>query len=94
VIILLKAINKRQEGKKEVVIKIKKFRSNILLEKPHKFENRETLSMVMIDYDGEVFDFDEVFYAEDLKKNKWEVRFNANKIDGRIHDCIYRYFWE
>lgn len=74
------------KSNKEAVIKIKKFRSNILSKKPLKFENRETLSMVMIDYDynGEVFDFNEVFYAEDLKKNNWEVRSDADKIDGQI----------
>ena len=71
---------------KEAVIKIRKFKSNILSKKPLKFENRETLSMVMVDYDynGEIFDFDNVFYAEDLKKNNWEVRFDANKIDGQM----------
>jgi len=74
------------KGNKDAVIKIHKFKSNILSKKPLKFENRETLSMVMVDYDynGEVFDFDDVFYAEDLKKNKWEVRFDADKIDGQI----------
>jgi len=61
------------KSNKEAVIKIRKFISNILSKKPLKFENRETLSMVMIDYDydGEVFDFDEVFYAEDIKRKDW-----------------------
>jgi len=74
------------ECNKEAVIKIRKFKSNILSKKPLKFENRETLSMVMIDcdYNGEVFDFDDVFYAEDIKKQDWEVRFDADKIDGQI----------
>ncbi|MHC2993967.1 MAG: site-specific DNA-methyltransferase [Candidatus Atribacteria bacterium] len=74
------------KSNKEAVIKIKKFRSNILSKKPLKFENRETLSMVMVgyNYNGEVFDFDDVFYSEDLKKNEWEVRFNVDKIDGQI----------
>lgn len=74
------------KSSKEVVIKIKKFRSNILSKKPLKFENREPLSMVMVDYDynGEVFDFDDVFYAEDLKKNKWEIHFDADKINKQI----------
>lgn len=42
--------------------------------------------MVMLDYDfnGEVFDLDEVFYAEDLKKNNYEVRFAEDKIKGRM----------
>ena len=74
------------KSNKEAVIKIRKFKSNILSKKPLKFENRETLSMVMVDYDynDEVFDFDDVFYAEDLKKNKWEVSFDADKIDKQI----------
>nr|QNO51361.1 hypothetical protein FBLENPID_00013 [Methanosarcinales archaeon ANME-1 ERB6] len=73
-------------GNKEAVIKIEKFKSNILSRKPLEFENRETLSMVMVDYnyDGEVFDFDDVFYAEDLKKNEWEVHFGTDKITGQI----------
>lgn len=76
----------RNKRNKEAVIKIRKFKSNILSKKPLKFENRETLSMVMVDYDynGEVFDFDDVFYAEDLKENKWEVSFDADKIDRQI----------
>ena len=73
-------------GNKEAVIKIEKFKSNILSKKPLEFENRETLSMVMADYnyDGEVFDFDEAFYAEDLKKNEWKVRFDVDKIAGQM----------
>lgn len=74
------------KSNKEAVIKIRKFKSNILSKKPLKFENRETLSMVMVDYNynGEIFDFDDVFYAEDLKKNNSEVRFDAEKIDGQM----------
>lgn len=42
--------------------------------------------MLDYDFDGEVFDLDEVFYAEDLKKNAYEVRFDSNKIVGAKHD--------
>jgi len=77
---------KLNKSNKEAIIKIRKFKSNILSKKPLKFENRETLSMVMVDYDynGEVFDFDDVFYAEDLKKNNWKVHFDVDKIDRQI----------
>jgi len=70
------------KSNKEAVIKIRNFKSNIFTKKPLKFENRETLSMVMIDYDynGKVFDFDDVFYAEDLKKNDWEMRFDLSAV--------------
>jgi site-specific DNA-methyltransferase (adenine-specific)/adenine-specific DNA-methyltransferase len=42
--------------------------------------------MVMVDHDhdGEVFDFDEVFYAEDLKQKNYEVRFDSSKIDSQM----------
>jgi site-specific DNA-methyltransferase (adenine-specific)/adenine-specific DNA-methyltransferase len=48
----------------------------------------------MLDYnfDGEVFDLDEVFYAENLKKhalskaegNGYEVRFTEDQVKGQI----------
>jgi DNA modification methylase len=71
------------QGTKECVIGIKRFESKILSKKPVKLENYESLSMVMLDYDfdGEVFDLDDVFYAEDLKKNGYEVRFAADRIN-------------
>jgi len=71
---------------KECVIKIEKFESKVISRKPLEFANLETLSMVMLDYDfdGEVFDLDEVFYAEDLKKNDYEVRFAENKVKEQI----------
>jgi len=71
---------------KECVIKIEKFESKVISRKPIEFVNLETLSMVMLDYDfnGEVFDLDEVFYAEALRKNGYEVRFAADRIKGQI----------
>jgi site-specific DNA-methyltransferase (adenine-specific)/adenine-specific DNA-methyltransferase len=71
---------------KECVVKIEKFESRVISRKPLEFANLETLSMVMLDYefDGEVFDLDEVFYAEELKKNGYEVRFAEEKAKDRI----------
>jgi site-specific DNA-methyltransferase (adenine-specific)/adenine-specific DNA-methyltransferase len=73
------------QGSKECVIGIKTFESKVISKKPMALANMESLSMVMLDYDfdGEVFDLDEVFYAEDLKKNDYEVRFASDKIDGQ-----------
>lgn len=50
--------------------------------------------MGMLDYDfnGEVFALDEVFYAEDLKKNGYEVRFTENKVKGQMM-AIYIYIF-
>jgi site-specific DNA-methyltransferase (adenine-specific)/adenine-specific DNA-methyltransferase len=74
------------EGTKECVIKLEKFESKVISRKPLNFTNFETLSMVMLDYsfDGEVFDLDEVFYAESLKKNDYEVRFVEDNVEGQI----------
>ncbi len=74
------------KGSKECVIKIERFESRVISRKPLEFANLETLSMVMLDYefDGEVFDLDEVFYAEELKKNGYEVRFAKDKVKGQI----------
>ncbi|MGQ9657409.1 MAG: DNA methyltransferase, partial [Fimbriimonadales bacterium] len=73
-------------GTQECVIKIEQFESQVLSRKPLEFKNLETLSMVMLDYDfdGEVFDLDEVFYAEELKKNNYEVRFPVEKVKGTL----------
>ncbi|MDP2753526.1 MAG: site-specific DNA-methyltransferase [Nitrospirota bacterium] len=76
-----KSPNLLNQKTKECIIKIEKFQSKIISRKPLEFANLETLSMVMLDYDfnGEVFDLDEVFYAEDLKKNGYELRFTEDK---------------
>jgi site-specific DNA-methyltransferase (adenine-specific)/adenine-specific DNA-methyltransferase len=74
------------QNTKECIINIEKFESKVISRKPLEFANRETLSMVMLDYDfvGEVFDLDEVFYAEELKRNGYEVRFAEDKVKDQI----------
>ena len=71
---------------RECVIKIEKFESKVISRKPLTFANLETLSMVMLDYDfdGQVFDLDDVFYAEDLKRNGYEVRFAKDRVKQQI----------
>jgi len=74
------------EGTQECIIKIERFESKVISRKPLDFANLETLSMVMLDYDHnrEVFDLDEVFYADGLKKNGYEVRFTQDKVKNQI----------
>jgi site-specific DNA-methyltransferase (adenine-specific)/adenine-specific DNA-methyltransferase len=69
-------------GLEECVIRISKFETNTMSHNPSTFANLETLSMVMVDYDfgGDVFELDEVFYAENLKKSRYEIRFPRNKL--------------
>jgi len=70
---------------KECIIKIKTFKSRTLTKSPEEFENYETLSMVMVDYNygGKVFDLDEVFYADKLKPG-FEVYFDSGKLDEQM----------
>ena len=81
-----KKVDLLNQNAKECVINIEKFESKVIFRKPLEFANLETLSMVMLDYDfdGEVFDLDEVFYAEDLKKTGYEVRFAEDKVKDQI----------
>ena len=74
------------KGPKECVIKIERFESRVISRRPVSFDNLETFSMAMLDYDfnGQVFDLDEVFYAEDLKKNNFEIRLGTDKVKGQI----------
>ena len=75
-----------KQTKKEYNIKIKKFHSRVRSKKPMKFKNLETLSMVMVDYNynGEVFDLDKVFFAEDIKKKKYKIVFDKNLLDKKM----------
>ncbi|MBN1639390.1 MAG: hypothetical protein JW866_10505, partial [Ignavibacteriales bacterium] len=36
------------------------------------------------DFDGKVFDLDEVFYADEIKSNDYEIRFDSEKIDKQM----------
>ena len=73
------------QSAKECVIKIKTFKSRTLTKSPEELEYYEMLSMVMVDYnyDGKVFDLDEVFYADKLKPD-FEVRFDSTKLDKQM----------
>jgi len=77
---------KFETPKKEAVIKIKTFESNTLSRQLQEFKNLGTMSMVMVDYnyDGKVFDLDDVFYAEDLKKQDYQIRFDPAKIKEQM----------
>lgn len=68
-------------------IRIKTFKSEAVVREPlRKKSNLETLSMVMLDYDydGEVFDLDAVFYADDLTKGNWELHFPPESLGKKL----------
>lgn len=72
----------------EGVIRIKTFKSEAVVRDSTKKANRETLSMVMLDYDfdkeSDVFDLDAVFYAEAIQKTDWEVRFPLESVGKQV----------
>jgi site-specific DNA-methyltransferase (adenine-specific)/adenine-specific DNA-methyltransferase len=70
-------------------IKITTFKSEAVVREPFKKkENRETLSMVMLDYDfdekSQVFDLDQIFYADAIQKEGWKVRFPVENMGKKI----------
>ncbi len=69
----------------EAVIQIKIFKSKAMVKGATQKGNRETLSMVMVDYayDSAVFNPDAVFYASDIEKNAWELRMPLESLGQR-----------
>jgi len=68
-------------------LKVKIFHSEAVVREPaRKRGNRETLSMVMLDmdYDGEVFDLDQVFYAEAMASSDWTATFPLEGIGKNL----------
>ncbi|MGE6761411.1 site-specific DNA-methyltransferase [Corallococcus interemptor] len=82
------ANNRKGELLSEGVIQIKTFKSEAVVREPTRRMNRETLSMVMLDYDfdaeSDVFELDAVFYAEAIQKTDWEVRFPVEAIGKQV----------
>jgi DNA modification methylase len=77
------------------VIRLKTFKSEAVVRVPEKSGNFETLSMVMLDYDfdseSDVFDFDEVFYADAIEKQGWEIRIPMERVGEKLMAGVYRY---
>lgn len=78
----------------EAFIHIDTFRSEAMVREPmRKRGNLETLSMVLLDYDygsageeseADIFDLDDVFYADALKNADWEVRFPPARLGAKV----------
>ena len=70
-------------------IEIKTFRSDAVVRQPfQKKGNRDTLSMVMLDFDydeeSQVFDLDEVQYADAIEKAGWKVAFRPDLLGKKM----------
>jgi len=70
----------------ELVIEIKKFEAVQRSKKPIEFKNKEALSMVLIDkdYNNKYFDMDYYFFRDQIEKDKWKVKFPADKVGDKI----------
>ena len=66
-------------------IKIKTFKSEAMLKGAGQLANRESLSMIMVDfsYDGEIFNLDKVYYASEIEKNGWKVYLPKEEFKGQ-----------
>ena len=70
-------------------IKIETFKSEARIPQAMRMDgNRETLSMLMLDYDYDstkgIFEFDEVFYADALSKDGWTVFFSYENLGENV----------
>jgi DNA modification methylase len=70
-------------------IEIKIFRSDAVVREPfQKKGNRETLCMVMLDFDydeeSQIFDLDDVQYADAIEKANWRVVFHPDKLGQKM----------
>lgn len=89
---------RQREGEmfKDAVVKIKTFKSEALAKGASQKGNRETLSMVLVDYDyphdptrkgkepPSPFELDAVYYASDIEANDWEVRLPLDSLGEHV----------
>ncbi|MBU4583108.1 MAG: site-specific DNA-methyltransferase [Proteobacteria bacterium] len=80
---------RKDEMLDEAFLHIKTFKSEAMVREPfRKKGNRETLSMVMLDYsfntDSDIFNLSAVFYAGDIEKADWEVRFPIESLGDNV----------
>lgn len=91
-------IIRQREGEmlKDAVVKIKTFKSQSMAKGASQKGNRETLSMVLVDYDyphdpkrtgkepPPPFEVDAVFYAKDIEATDWEVRLPLDSLGEHV----------
>ena len=74
------------ESVEEVYLKVRKFESRAYLRGKDTRGGLETFSMLMLDldYNGDVFDFDTVFYAQQLQDNDWQGCFPVKSLGDNV----------
>jgi len=78
----------KREGQslEEAYLKVQEFESRAYLRGQDTRGGLETFSMLMLDldYNGDVFDFDTVFYAHQLQDNDWQVWFSVGSLGENV----------
>ena len=81
------------QNRRDFVVRIKSFRSDTLASSPEDFENFETLSMVLLDFNfnGQVFDLDAVYWAEELVNAELKRKgvTSSERYAERVKNCAY-----
>lgn len=80
-------IKKARDKSSDVAsIKIKTFKSEAMLKGASQIPNRESLSMIMVDFDynGDTFNLQKVLYASEIEKNNWEVHLPVESFKDKI----------
>ena len=80
-------IKKAEDKSSDVAsIKIKTFKSEAMLKGASQIPNRESLSMIMVDFDynGDTFNLQKVLYASEIEKNNWEVHLPVESLKDKI----------
>jgi DNA modification methylase len=82
---------KKRKGEllEEAYIRLRTFKSEAMVREPfRKKGNRETLSMVMLDHKfnhaSDIFNLSAVFYAADIEKSDWEIRFPIESVGENV----------
>jgi len=82
---------REQDGElfRSATVALKTFRSQAMTKRPRKYDNFETLSMVMVDYDykgnGEdAFDLDVAFYREEIQQNGWKIHLDPERLGSFV----------
>jgi site-specific DNA-methyltransferase (adenine-specific)/adenine-specific DNA-methyltransferase len=79
---------KKRKGQllNEACLKVKQFESRARIRGQDTRGGLETLSMLMLDFDynGEVFDLDAVFYAQQLQAEDWQAWFPIEGLGANI----------
>lgn len=70
----------------DLVVEIERFEAESMTREPDNPTGRDALAMVMVDreYDGTVFDVDEIFYGADLASDGYRFSFESNGPNSRI----------